>query len=218
MSKPERTSRRQAKGEPSDTPFDDLDTGTAVPEVLATPKSDGKTAAPIQASSSISTTSPKATPKPTAPLTQSSQKITMKDIQSMMAKTALDITTDLNAKHKQEMQSQQDAMRKLENEFKALKLTHLNKSIEKDTQASPFETPRATRPQDLAYQQIRTSSKIAKVMETTTDTTPVLNAQQESMSDKTLQALVKMMDATIKNTNAKDTTTDLPKFTGKDAQ
>ena len=114
----------------------------------------------------------------------------------MMAKTALDITTDLNEKHKQEMQSQQDAMRKLEKEFKALKLTHLTKSIEKDTQASPFETPRATRPQDLAYQQIRTSSKIAKVMETTTDTTPVLKTQQEAIIGLVL--LVHMMELLMK--------------------
>ena len=152
MSKPERISRRQAKGEPTDTPFDDLDTGAAIPEVQATPKSEGKTAATIHASSSISTTSPKATPKPAAPLIKSSQKITKRDIESMIAKTALDITTDLNEKHRIEMQCQQDVMRKLEHAFKALKLSQLTKSTEKDTQASPFETLRATRPQDLAYQ------------------------------------------------------------------
>ena len=115
------------------------------------------------------------------------------------------------------MQGQIDAMSKLEKDFRLLKLSQLTKSAEMDT-ASPFETPRATRPQDLAYQQILTSSKIAKVMEKTTATAPVLSTKEESLSDKTLQALVKMMEATIKNTNAKETTTDLPKFTGKDAQ
>ena len=49
-------------------------------------------------------------------------------------------------------------MKKLEQAMEALKLSQLTKSKEeKDTQASPFETPRATRPQDLAYQQILTS-------------------------------------------------------------
>jgi hypothetical protein len=186
MSKPERNSRRLAKGKPTDTPFDDLDTGDAIPEVQATPKSDGTTTATLHASSSISTTSPKATPKPAAPLIKSSQKITKRDIESMIAKTAQDITTDLNEKHRIELQDQQDVMRKLEQAMEALKLSQLTKSKEeKDTQASPFETPRATRPQNLAYQQFLTSSKKAKVMETTTDTTRrVLSTKEESMSDK----------------------------------
>ena len=136
MSKPERNSRRLAKGEPSDTPFDDLE-GDAIPEVQATPKSDGTTTATIHASSSISTTSPKTTPAPAAPL-KSSQKITKRDIESMIAiataKTAQDITTDLNVKHRIELQGQQDVMRKLEQAMKALQLSQLTKSKEeKDT-------------------------------------------------------------------------------------
>ena len=148
MSKPERNSRRLAKGEPSDTPFDELE-DTTFPEVEATPKSEGTTTANTHASSSISTPSVKPTPTPAAPL-KSSTKITKQDIESMIAaataQTAQDITTTLEEKHRIEMQGQQDVMRTLEKAMKALTVSQLTKSKEKDTQASPFETPRATRP------------------------------------------------------------------------
>jgi hypothetical protein len=143
----------------------------------------------------------------------------MADFKELLAQSAKEITTDLTAKHEQarirhenEMKIQIDAVKKIEHDFNELKQKTLT-----ETQASPFETPRATRPQDLAYQQILTSSKTARVKEKT-EAAPVLTTKEESMSDKTLQALVKMMDATMKNTNSKETTTDLPKFTGKDAQ
>ncbi len=83
-----------------------------------------------------------------------------KQTEAMKASKALDA-----AEHKKEMQGQIDAMSKLEQDFKELKLSQLTKSKDMDTQALPFETPRATRPQDLAYQQILNSSKKAKVME-----------------------------------------------------
>ena len=103
MSKPERNSRRLAKGEPSDTPFDELEDTTAIPEVQATPKSNGTTTADTHASSSISTPSVKPTPTPAAPL-RSYTKITKQDIESMIAaataQTAQDITTTLEEKHR----------------------------------------------------------------------------------------------------------------------
>jgi hypothetical protein len=146
----------------------------------------------------------------------------MKDIESMItaasARTARDITKDLEEKHRQEMQGQQDVMRQLEKAMQALQVSQLTKSLDKDTQASPFETPRATRPQNLAYQQILTSSKAAKVREATTDTTRRVLSTEEKSTDTTLEMLVKMMAATVKSTNDKDTTTDLPKFSGQDAQ
>ena len=130
--------------------------------------------------------------------------------------TARELTRDLEEKHNREMQGQQDVMRTLEKAMKALQVSQLTtNSSKKDTQASPFETPRATRPQDLAYQQILTSSKKAKVREATTDTTRhVLSSVQESMSQTTLEGLVKLLS---KN-NDKETTTDLPKFSGQDSQ
>ena len=111
-------------------------------------------------------------------------------------------------------------MRTLEKAMQALQVSQLTtKSSEKDTQASPFETPRATRPQDLAYQQILTSSKQAKVREATTDTTRrVLSTEKELMSSTTLEGLVRIMATNQLKNNDKDTTTDLPKFSGQDAQ
>ena len=64
---------------------------------------------PDVAASTRHESSMKTTPKP-APSTGASPKITMADTKQMMAQTALDITLDLNTKHKQEMQSQIDAV------------------------------------------------------------------------------------------------------------
>ena len=82
-----------------------------------------------------------------------------------------------------------------------------------EEQASPFETPRAERPQDLAYKQILTSSKKKDKVKST----PEVHGRQTSQ-DQTITELVKFMNTTFKNTNSKETTTDLPKFTGKDTQ
>jgi hypothetical protein len=217
MSNLERKSKRLTK-EPDTT--EDLD-NDQLPDVHATPKGDTKKTAklPIQESSSSTTppTGKSSTPKPTAPASTPSSKVTMSDIHAMMVKTATDITNNLTIKHEMEMKSQNDAMSKLENELQALKTMHKTKLTSTETQSSPFETPRAKRPQDLAYQQILNSNK-KEVQNTVTDTTTAPTHDKETLSDKTLLALVKMMDASIKNTNSKETTTDLPTFTGKDAQ
>ena len=163
-----------------------------IPDVSATPKD---------------TSSSAQTPKPAS--TEKQGKITMADIKLMMATTARDITTSLTAKHEAEMKIQLDAVKTIEKKF-----AELQQSTQSQTQASPFETPRAERPQDVAYKQILTTSKKEKVKDKAT----VEPQDKESLTDKTLQALVKMMDTTIKNTNSKETTTDLPKFTGKDTQ
>ena len=189
-------STRQLRGDTtSDRHDDDED---HIPDVSATPKT--------------STVTPK--PAPAAPESSSSSKVTMADIKVMMAQTARDITNDLTAQHQKEMTVQLDAVKNIQEQFEKLQKKHDNAE-----QASPFETPKATRPQDLAYQQILTTSKKAKAeVKTKTGTTPVPSIKEESVTDKILQALVSMTDANIKSTNSKETTTDLPKFTGKDTQ
>ena len=159
----------------------------------------------VTATSKSAETPTPATPGPGAPTTSAPPRITMKDIKLMMAQTAADITKDLTTKHEREMTVQLDAVKAIEKKFNELK-----KETRTSDQASPFETPRAARPQDLAYQQILTTSKTAKVKETTT-TVPTLptTTTPESVTDKTLAALVKLMSTTIKNTDSKETTTDL---------
>ena len=175
MSKPgERATRgRLAKGDTEDLHAEPED---ALPDVEATPKSDTKEPIHTSSSSSVLTTPPgKDTPKPKDPLkpgappSTTSKKAMMADIKLMMAKTAKDITNNLNAKHDlertkhdNEMQIQIEAVKKITQDFNDMKIKTLT-----ETQASPFETPRATRPQDLAYRQTLTSSKTAKVKETT---------------------------------------------------
>ena len=125
-------------------PAEDLKTEEEqLPDVSATPN----------ASSNITNT-----PKPTA----ANARITMADIKAMMAQTAHDITVDLNKKHQQEMSERQqeindqnDAMKVLQAQFTELQRTTSSKEL----QTSPFETPRAARPQDLVYKQILTASK-----------------------------------------------------------
>ena len=48
--------------------------------------------------------------------------------------------------------------------------------------------------------------------------TPEVQQGRPVTQDQTIMELVKLMNTTLKNTNSKETTTDLPKFTGKDAQ
>ena len=132
-------SKRAPCGSSSTTEDHEATEDTTIPDVTATPKTTGQT-----------------TPKP-APQGSSSSKITMADIKSMMR----DITSDLTAKHKEEMKAQQDAVAQLQKQY--AKLEHAKtKDINK-----PFETPRAERPQDLAYKQILTTSKKANVKATT---------------------------------------------------
>ena len=69
----------------------------------------------------------------------------------------------------------------------------------------------------MAYKQILTTSKQDRVTNNATTATGD-SEQNKSLTDKTLQALVKMMDTNIKSSNSKETTTDLPKFNGKDSQ
>ena len=109
---------------------------------------------------------------------------------------------------------QQDAVKEIEEKFKELKIKTEKTT---DMQASPFETPRASRPQDLAYQQILTTSKKNVKVREDTNTTDLLPTD-ESVTDTTLQALLSLMSAQIKSSSSKETTTDLPKFSGKDAQ
>jgi hypothetical protein len=103
MSKPgERATRgRLAKGDTEDL----RDPEEALPDVEATPKSDTKEPIHASSSSSVLNTPPgKDTPKPKDPLktgappSTTSKKAMMADIKIMMAKTATDITNDLNAK------------------------------------------------------------------------------------------------------------------------
>ena len=102
MSKPERNSRRLAKGEPEDTPYEtleDLDDATALPEVEASKTPDERTTkANTHASSSISTPVVKPTPTPAAQLRSSTTRITKQDIESMIAaaqeRTAQDIISE----------------------------------------------------------------------------------------------------------------------------
>ena len=88
MSKPERNSRRLAKGEPEDTPYEtleDLVDATALPEVEASRTPDERTTkANTHASSSISTPEVKPTPTPSAQLRSSSTRITKQDIERMI--------------------------------------------------------------------------------------------------------------------------------------
>jgi hypothetical protein len=192
MSNLVKSKRQVPRGSPPHVDRDDDD--ELLPDVSATAKS-----------------SSTATPTPTAQ-GPASTRITMADIKVMMTQTAREITRELTEKHNEEMKQQMDAVKTIEEQFKRLK-----EKTSTETQASPFETPRAPRPQDLAYKQILTTSKTAKVKEHG-ETTKAIPAKEETITDKTLKALVTMMDATIKNTNSKETTTDLPKFSGKDAQ
>jgi hypothetical protein len=188
-----RNSKRLTKGEP-ETTEDDND---LIPDVHATPKGDTNTTDDTlhESSSATPPTGKSHTPKPGPPSTPSS-KVTMSSIHAMMVKTATDITTNLTIKHEMEMKSQKDAMSKLENELQALKTMQQTKLTSSETQSSPFETPRAKRPQDLAYQQILNSNK-KDVKNTVTDTSTAPKDDKETLSDKTLLALVKMMDASI---------------------
>ena len=96
----------------------------------------------------------------------------------MMAQTAWDITTtNLTEKHEAEMKIQLDAVKIIEKKFEKLQ-----GSTNTQTQASPFETPRAERPQDVAYKQILTTSKQDKVTDTAT-TAIVESEQTESLTD-----------------------------------
>ena len=170
----------------------------------------------VAATSNTNRTNQK-TPSPTdtsASPTSSAKKITMADIQAMMDMTVRKVTADLNARHKEEMSVQTDAVKDIEAKFKELQL---KTEMKKDMQASPFETPRAARPQDLAYQEILTTSKKNVKVQKDTNTSD-LSSHEESVTDTTLQALLSLMSAQIKSTNSKETTTDLPKFSGKDAQ
>ena len=148
---------KRARGT-SNTPEDTEGTEDTIPDVTATPKATGQT-----------------TPNP-APQGSSSSKITMADIKFMMR----DITSDLTAKHNEEMKIQQDAVAQLQQQY-----AELEHAKTKDTN-KPFETPRAERPQDLAYKQILTTSKKAHVKATagtapvTTGTAPVQSVLQES--------------------------------------
>ncbi len=174
----------------------------------------------VAATSNTNTTNQK-TPSPTdtsASPTSSAKKITMADIQAMMDMTVRKVTADLNARHKEElMLVQTDAVIDIEEKFKELQLKTEMKTTTKDMQASPFETPRAARPQDLAYQEILTTSKKNVKVQNATNTSD-LSPHEESVTDTTLQALLSLMSAQIKSTNSKETTTDLPKFSGKNAQ
>ena len=230
--------KRQARGHTSD---DDDDHDTQ-PEVSATPRTSKTTPKPVTTKTPETATTPiqdsKATPKPAAtvgtpptPPTPSPKTVTMADIKKMMAQTALDITQDLNmqhakqmqtqidtsnTRHAQEMQQAQDAVKNIEQRFKDLQEQQARTtSSATDSQSSPFETPRASRPQDLAYQKILSTSKKAKEKVTDTTTATPVPVAQAALADTTLLALVAMMN---KYTDSKDTTTDLPKFTGKDAQ
>ena len=59
------------------------------------------------------------------------------------------------------------------------RMTKAQKDEKAETQPSPFETPRAERPQDLAYKQILTSSK-KKTEVKDTNSTPAVHAKQSS--------------------------------------
>ena len=138
----------------------------------------------------------------------------MATIKDMMEKTALDITKNLQKQREAEMLVQTDAVNRMTLQINAMTKAQIDGKAE--TQPSPFETPRAERPQDLAYKQILTSSKKKTEVEDT-HSTPAVHAKQSS-SDQTIHELVKLMNTTLKQTKSKETTTDLPKFTGKDAQ
>ena len=155
---------------------------------------DDDTLPDVAASTRHESSSIKTTPKP-APSTGASPKITMADIKQMMAQTARDITLDLNTKHQAELQSQHDAVTALTEQVKQLKEDKEKARMqEKNLQPSPFETPKAARPQDLAYQQIRTTSKMAKDKDNVNSKTPgKTSTATESITDTTLQALVKLM-------------------------
>ena len=185
-------SKRQAPhGPPSPEDHSDHDDETAeqLPDVSATPKATSSTAVPS------STPKPAATGTPKSAVTgTSSSRLTLNNIKAMME----DITQDLKEQHKAEIEG-------IKKEMEDLKLARQKD----DQQASPFETPRATRPQDLAYQHILTTSKETMKERPTRTLVPTVTNTEE-----TLKALVKIME----NSNSKETTTDLPKFTGKDAQ
>ena len=110
---------------------------------------------------------PDATPKPLAspaystvaygqgqvpPSTPSSTstRITMTNIRDIMEKNAQDITRNLEDKHAAHLLVQQQAVTAM-----AIKIDELERSRKTTPttgeQASPFEKPRAERPQDLAY-------------------------------------------------------------------
>ena len=147
---------------------------------------------------------------PSTPSTTST-RITMANIRDMMEKNAQDTTRNLEDKHAADLLVQQQAVTVM-----AMKIDEIERSRKTmpttGEQASPFETPRAERPQDLAYKQILTSSKKKDKVKST----PEVHGRQASQ-DQTITELVKLMNTTLKNTNSKETTTDLPKFTGKDA-
>ena len=185
-----------------------------LPDVSATPNESSSTATPKPENKQPERTATTPGNPPdrlsTAP---PEKKMTLSDIKRIMEQTARDITTNLTAKHDAELKLKLDAVDAvIQREFE-----RLHASTNTQTQASPFETPRAERPQDVAYKQILTTSKQDKVTNNATTATRD-SEENESFTDKILQALVKMMDTNIKSSNSKETTTDLPKFNGKDSQ
>ncbi len=78
----------------------------------------------VAATSNTNTTNQK-TPSPTdttASPENSAKKIMMADIQEMMEMTVRKVTADLNARHKEEMSVQTDAVKDIEAKFKELQL------------------------------------------------------------------------------------------------
>ena len=206
-------SKRQARGPPSSPEDHSNHEDELLPDVSATPNSSSSSS--ISDSSSSSTATPSSTPKPAdghgpkPAAISASPKLTLANIKDIMAKTALDITKDLTAKHEKEMQSQMAAVQSIERKFNDLQ-------ERTKTQVSPFETPRTARPEDVVYKQILTTSKKAKVTELP-ESTPVPSTTTGS-SDETLNALLKILEKTTSRSRYEETTTDLPTFAGKDAQ
>ena len=128
---------------------------------------------------------------PSTPSTTST-RITMANIREMMDRTAQDITRTLEDKHAAEMIMQQNAVQAMALKVEEIERAHKIKTPTTGEQVSPFETPRAERPQDLAYKQILTSSK----KKTEVKSIPEVHGRSSS-SDQTITELIKLMHTTL---------------------
>ena len=169
-----------------------------LPDVSATPNESSSTATPKPENKQPERTATTPGNPPdrlsTAP---PEKKMTLSDIKRIMEQTARDITTNLTAKHDAELKLKLDAVDAvIQREFE-----RLHASTNTQTQASPFETPRAERPQDVAYREILTTSKQEQQERVTNNETRAarVSNENESLTDKTLQALVNSQDDGLKH-------------------
>ena len=96
--------------------------------------------------------------KSSTPHATSAPRITMANIRDMMEQNVQDITRNLEERHTADMVMQQQATRVLAEKLAELQAASPT-TRKTGEQASPFETPKAVRPQDVAYKQILTEYK-----------------------------------------------------------